>query len=293
MKRFFQNVCLFFIVIFFVFVLFIWSSSKLDRKDRALTNDAVFVWGDSQMYQGLAIDQLSDSIGQEVYSSACHGAGVYDFLVFVDKVPDSASVIISFPECALYRDPRSDNNRSGMNYYALKTLYHSGYPTKELQEIAKTNKYRGINTFTNKPSYLYAYADSIVYPEPLEGFVKMFSKTDEYISHKIEAYMSGVQTLSEKGCRLCFISFPFDQSLESLILTSRNRVRSDSVASIIKKYELNEIQIHFQSDSLIMHDLSHMNEVGARKLTELVANYYSNSEYFFIKVSCLINIDNQ
>lgn len=286
MRRFVHNLFLFIIITFFAGILCLLGSLKLDRKDRALTKDAVFVWGDSQMYQGLAIDQLSDSIGQEVYSSSCHGAGVYDFLVFVDKIPDSASVIISFPECALYRDPRSDNNRSGMNYYALKTLYHSGYPAKELQKIAKTNNYRSVNIFTNNPSYLYAYADSIVYPEPLEGFVKMFSKTDGYISHKIEAYMSGVETLSEKGCRLCLISFPFDQSLESLILTSRNRVRSDSVASIIKKYELNEIQIHFQSDSLIMHDLSHMNEVCARKLTELVTNYYSNIENSFIKISC-------
>lgn len=288
MKKFILNTCLFVLAVCFASCIVVFISGYRDRKISMADNDAIFVWGDSQMYQGLDIEQLSDSLGQKVYSSACHGAGVYDFLVFVDKVPDSSKVIISFPECALYRNPSHDNNRSGVNVYAMRTLFKSEYGLKEVFEIAKLNHYCKTDIFTSNTPWLYEYADSIILAEPLDGFVRMFSNTDEYILHKHNAYLKGVESLSKKGCSLCLISFPFDESLECLIQESPCREKSDSLAAYLKKeYCLADMQVTLPSDSLMMHDLSHMNELGARKFTKELSEMFLNTEGSFFDLQLL------
>ena len=44
------------------------------------SKDALFIWGDSQTYQGLDIDVLEINTDKAILSSAVHGAGIYDFL---------------------------------------------------------------------------------------------------------------------------------------------------------------------------------------------------------------------
>lgn len=288
MRRFVINICIFLLSVCISCALFICISEGLSDARVKLDKDAVFIWGDSQMFQGLDICQFSDSIGLPVYSSAKHGAGIYDFLTFVDKVPDSSKVIISFPECALYRNPKSDNNRSGLNFFAVKTLNRTGYSIFELMTIAKQNNFRTARIFSSTPSFLYEYSDTLALPEPLDGFVKMFSRTDPYILNKNKAYFAGVDRLFDKGCDVSFISFPFHKTLEELISVSVNRARSDSLAKrIISNFPLTEIDIHMHCDSLMMHDLSHMNEVGAKHFTLILSRCYleNNASFYDIQIN--------
>jgi len=272
MKSFIQRLSVFIFLICAIGTVIVVFLSRCGNNDKCLSHEAVFVWGDSQTYQGLDLCQLSKTIGQKVYSSACHGAGVYDFLVFADKVPDSSTVVISFPECALFRNPKSDSNRSGLNWVALKTLFYSGYQISELLTIAKQNNYSAKNIFYAGSTHLYEYADTITFSEPLDGFVNMYYKKDHYIDKKIEAYGQGIEILVSKKCNISLISFPFDNKLEKLIKHSPCRIKSDSISSLlISKYGLNEIELPLQEDSLLMYDLSHMNKVGARRLTTILA----------------------
>ena len=65
--------------------------------------DACYLWGDSQIYQGIDISYLNAYGSRKYYSSAQHGAGVYDFLVFTETVPKKSRVIISISHPALIR----------------------------------------------------------------------------------------------------------------------------------------------------------------------------------------------
>ena len=51
------------------------------------SKNTLFIWGDSQTYQGLDLDVLKSNTDRAILSSAVHGAGVYDFLIFTELVP--------------------------------------------------------------------------------------------------------------------------------------------------------------------------------------------------------------
>ena len=52
------------------------------KKDKS----AIFIWGDSQTYEGINLQVIRNFPNKQVYTYAKHGAGVYDFLVFSEKV---------------------------------------------------------------------------------------------------------------------------------------------------------------------------------------------------------------
>jgi len=73
------------------------------------------------------------------------------------------------------------------------------------------------------------------------------------------------------------IQFPFDKQVESFAKESINRHLTDSLKKvIIKNYALEYDTITLSSDSLLLHDFSHMNEVGARLLTTEIAGILQN-----------------
>lgn len=72
---------------------------------------------------------------------------------------------------------------------------------------------------------------------------------------------------------MLLVRFPHDKQVESFAKESINRYLSDSIKQVlIEKYALKNDTIVLKSDSLLMHDLSHMNEVGARMFTCQIAD---------------------
>ena len=76
--------------------------------------------------------------------------------------------------------------------------------------------------------------------------------------------------------------------MESFACNSINRHLTDSLKEVlIKDYALKYEEIVLDSDSLLMHDLSHMNEVGARLATIEIADILraDTVNNYFIKVA--------
>ncbi len=236
-------------------------------------NGQIFVWGDSQMYQGLDVSFLSDNLRKRGLTSAGHGKGVYDFLVYEKNIPNNAICVVSFSEAAFFRNPLSDNNRTGLELSCLWNLYRFGCPLEECWRImGLNNKSISYSAFRTNHD-LFPYADSLVYPEPLPLWHSLFEEPKDWFLWKAKAYSSGIQHLFDKHSQIVIIQFPFDEQVESFAHNSINRHLSDSLKSVlIGEYAMKNDTIALHNDSLLMHDLSHMNEVGARMLSHQIAD---------------------
>lgn len=274
MKKFLTKILvaivLFFTLIMSVYFVLHYTSSK----SNTYHNDSVFVWGDSQMYQGLDILLLGNRKGKQVLTSAGHGAGIYDFLVNEKSIPNNATCIIAFPECALLRNPMLDCNRTGLELSCLQSMFRAGCPLSECMRIANLNRQNiQYKTAFGNNHTMYPYSDSIVYSEPLAGFCDMFKNEKDYFIWKAEAYHQGISQLFKKHSQIVLIQFPFEKQVEDCAYNSINRHLTDSLKfDLIGECAMKHDTIVLHSDSLLMHDLSHMNEVGARMLTCQIAD---------------------
>lgn len=279
------------IAVVWFFCLLLCSDALIhDRTKEANTyaEDAVFVWGDSQMYQGLDVVLLKMKLKKQILTSAGHGSGIYDFLVSEKNIPNNATCVLAFPECALLRKPTSDYNRTGFEIDCLKEVFFLGCSVNECIRIFNLNKKSfQYMAFSNSPHTMYPFADSLVYPEPLPLWHSLFEEPKDWFPWKAKAYTKGLQHLFDKHSQIILVQFPFDEQVESFAKNSINRHLSDSLKRVlIDEYALKYDSIVLHSDSLLMHDLSHMNEVGARMFTCQIAEILSadtvNNHFFTV-----------
>jgi hypothetical protein len=275
MKRFllkigFAIVCFSTLLVIGYFVLHLISEKS---NACSYSNGKIFVWGDSQMFQGLDVSLLSDKLGEQVLTSAAHGAGVYDFLVNEKNIPAYSVCIVSFSEAVFFRNPLSDNDRTGLDLSCLWDLLYNGCPLDECWRIVTLNNKSIVYSTFRTNHNLHPYADSLIYPEPLQTWHSLFYEEKEWFSWKAKAYEAGLQCLFDKQPQMLLVQFPFDKQVESFAKESINRHLADSIKQkLIEKYNLEYDTIVLKSDSLLMHDLSHMNEIGARLLTVEIAD---------------------
>ena len=274
MRRFLKRILIAMVLFSALIVGVCFLLNFLRQKPVTYDNECVFVWGDSQMYQGLDVTLLGNKLEKQVLTSANHGSGIYDFLVSQKSIPNNAVSVMSFSEAALYRNPLSDNNRTGFEIECLIEVFLSGCPVNECVRIFNLNK-RSFQymAFSNSPHMMYPFADSLVYPEPLPLWHSLFEEPKDWFSWKAKAYVTGIQSLYDRHSQIVLIQFPFDEQVESFAKNSINRQLSDSLKfEIIDRFEMKHDTIVLHSDSLLMHDLSHMNEVAARMLTCQIAD---------------------
>lgn len=259
---------LLFITLYFI------STPKSYNKD-----NAIFIWGDSQTYQGIDISQLSDKTGYDIYSSAVHGAGVYDFIVFTELVPDSSICIIGYSQCCLLRKKESDYNRSGVNYPAIEILNENKYGLSEIITILQNNNFLQKDIFKKK-STLYPYCDIIITPEPIEGFRKMYAYEPVFYNDKYNIYKKGIKKLIDKECKIIIIAFPYYNEVATFYKSSSYRQHIDKdIELLATEYSNNKIDTLYinDSDTLLMHDLTHFNEIGAKRASNILSQYIDST----------------
>ncbi len=211
-----------------------------------------------------------------VKTTAAHGAGVYDFLVFANNVPNNTNCVVGFSQCCLLRSKAHDNNRSGIDVKMLKELRKHNYSTKEIFNITKNNRLGFMIRAFNRPHPQYEYCDSIIHAEPLSGFVNLYDKEPSYFIDKVDLYKTGLDILMNKHCNLTIVEFPYYSELFEVSSASPYKDVIDSVRQdICDKYSNGRLDTIYidDSDSLLMHDLTHLNEVGSRRFTEVLCNY--------------------
>ena len=262
------------------------------QKGKGLSKEAIYVWGDSQIVQGLDLSLLSSKLSKQVLSSAQHGGGVYDFLVSIEYIPDGSTCIIEFPESAFFRSLLLDYNRTGMNFHSLWSMIKTNTPVQECNRIFILNRSR---LFSYKSVFstnhtLYPYNQELNYTLPLSRLCDSFNTKKEYSDWKIAAYEYGISQLIDKDCRIVFIQFPYEKQVEQCARQSVNRLISEEVKErMFVDLSMAQDTIALPNDSLQMYDLSHLNEVGAKHVTlgvaEAMLQDSLDNRFFFVTLS--------
>ena len=278
-KTFLFPISLILTYILFYFCLNAYLNSSFGKKS------AIYIWGDSQAYQGIDLNELSKTIEKQVYTSAHHGAGVYDFLLFTQQVPENSEVIVSISKLVQIRRKENDYNRSGLSLWALKQLSKNKYSLKENIKILKSNIKPKSNI--SDSSSLYAYSDSMQIGLPLSHFRSYYQTPPSFLHDKQNLYLIGIQNLINKNCKLTFIEFPFHAELEKIENQSPIKAQTDDfinqIGSLFQEYRIDTIKLDESKN--IFHDLSHLNCLGAKELSEKLGKNMIKQERTTIYIS--------
>ena len=266
MRRFLRKTLLFPVALVLTYMIIFFSCTAY--LNNSFNKKGIFVWGDSQAYQGIDLKELSNTIGKAVFTSAHHGAGIYDFLLFTEQVPKNSEVIVSISKLVQVRRKENDYNRSGLSLWALEQLYDNNYSLKEITTILKLNIKPKSNI--SESTSLYAYSDSMQIGLPLSHFKSYYQKIPSFLYDKQNLYLIGMQNLINKNCKITFIQFPYHKELEKIENQSLVKEKTDNfiyqIGNLFKDYEIDTIKL--KEDKNIFKDLSHLNCLGAKELSK-------------------------
>jgi hypothetical protein len=271
MKLFFKKIAVFFIGIISIIILYHLIFDYLYNKKEK--DNSIFIWGDSQAYQGIDLERLREKTGLNVYSAAKHGAGVYDFLVFANMVPENSTVLVAISKPCILRRKDSDYNMSGLSISSLYNLYLNNYSILEITKIAKNN-ISSLNELFVEKSYLYPLKNQIIITEKLESIKKVYKVKPGYVKDKINLYLKGLQVLENKGCKIKLIYFPYEKALKEVEKSSEINELNTIHNIIIHKFKNLNIEIvnlNLTKDKRVFYDFTHLNQYGAIQVSEFLA----------------------
>lgn len=283
MRKFIVKTLLFVLSFLIIYVL-LYFTINLCYNTKEPSN-SLFIWGDSQTYQGIDLSVLKERTNKKIYTAAHHGAGVYDFLVFCETVPSYSDVIISISKPVQLRRKDKDRNLSGISLFAIKKLLENNYSLKEVFQILKKNR-KPSKIFLTKTKQ-YSYEDSINIKEPIELFESIYSSIPLYMPDKQNIYLEGFKKLTNKKCKFYLITFPYHEILSQIEFNSPVKNHTDAF--------LEKVQIKtncYQRDSLIlktdkqvMHDLTHLNCYGAKQVSEFIGEKVEKQDFGLFCIS--------
>jgi hypothetical protein len=271
MKYFIKKTALFILLFLLIHFMF-YSGYNLFFNHKTNAN-SIFIWGDSQTYQGIDLNTLKNETNKNIYSAARHGAGVYDFLTFVKKIPPKSTVLVAISKPVQIRKKDQDWNRSGISFSALITILLNGYSFRETFNIIRNNMIPR-SLFVTK-SNLYEYSDTITITEPIDLFVNSFKTIPIFLADKQTIYTEGLKALKEKKCKINFIIFPFHPTLNKIEENSPIKRKTDNFTNrVVKEFgQIKQIDtLYLDGKYQVFHDLTHLNEYGAKQ----VAAYLSS-----------------
>jgi hypothetical protein len=275
MREFIKTISIFAVGLIFSLVgLYSFVDFCLNHKS---ARNSIFIWGDSQAYRGIDLQVLKKSTGKNIYTAAAEGQGVYNFLVFTEKIPNNSQVIVAESKLTQIRRKIIERSSSGISPRSLYKLYENNYSFSEIAAIIWKNRipYKIFSQSTD----LYPYSDSIVFlpNEPISFFEDHFRKVPPFIGDKQNILIYGLNRLKSKNCRVVFIQFPFHQILNKIEDCSPIKPKTeefkDNVLSLFREYESDTLQLDNSINA--MYDLTHLNELGAQKVSEFIGEKFN------------------
>lgn len=255
---FIRRTLVFLLTALVVYLLIYWAYYKLTTPKE---KNAVYVWGDSQMMQGIDLKQLDENTPFRFYSAAQHGAGLYDFLVFTQMVPENSRVFIQISEPALLRRKKVDRNLSAINLVAIRELYLCHYRYPELWKIL-VNNIQLSHMFATK-NILFGDADTIKWTEPISLFTESFGHKPEYLEDKEGLQLWGLRQLKRKHCLITAIIFPYCPILDSIRERSPYFSEISSFRKEVGMEFARKDTIKLDCEKNMFYDLTHLNCRGA------------------------------
>jgi hypothetical protein len=276
MKKFLIQLSLFLTIVIALNYIYIFYIDNLPQNAKSSKN-AIFIWGDSQTCQGLNLKMMKELTGKYIYSSAKHGAGIYDFLVFADKVPENSTVLVAISKPVQLRKLNKDRNLSGTSLFSLIQLYENNYSSSDIYSIFQKNLIP-IN-FYEVSTKLNPCKDSLNYKSQILIYKNIFSQIPYYLNDKQNLYLEGIKKLKNKKCKINFIEFPLHPMAIELLNNSEVRDATNQlntkILALFNNSTLDTIPI--DNSTNIMSDFSHLNKCGANQITRLLIAKLNNN----------------
>ncbi|MCT4623967.1 MAG: hypothetical protein N4A46_10120 [Schleiferiaceae bacterium] len=258
----------------------------VDYAENKTANNGIFVFGDSQTYQGLDLNTLHTEFDLPIYSAARHGAGVYDFLVFTKYVPDNAKVIVGFSKSMLLREKEKDFNQLGLSASALIDLKKNGYSIAEIREIAHNNLlpkkvFRSSHNLYPNNTF---EQDSLI-QKIKKSYTKLFSETPDYLNDKMALLETAMLNLKNKNCTVVIIGFPYHEELVEIESSSKvGRFLNQFEDGCIAEYLDNNTDTLWLNDNVQnMYDMTHLNTQAAQNASsKIVSTGFEKNIYISI-----------
>lgn len=282
MRRLIINITLFLLLSSSTAAGIYWLVSKYNMPN---DSKAFYVWGDSQMYQGVDLQYLSAHTPYTFYSAALHGASLYDFLVFCETVPEKANVFIAISKPALLRKKESDRNWSAISPSGLSLLLKNNYSVGETFNIfIKNIQPHQLFQTSNK---FYDNSDKPTEKEAFSIFESVYNTKPTYFSDKKQLYVSGIKKLKEKHCKIIGVQFPIHDTLLKLEQKSVYSADIHGFIADVKKLFSTTTTINIPQPPNVFYDYTHLNKRGAEYLSkQLVPLIKSNEDNLLITVIC-------
>ena len=232
--------------------------------------NALYIWGDSQTYQGVDIELLKKKLGIKVYSSAKHGAGVYDFLVFTRNIPPNSNVLIGLSQFILLRAKASDYNRTGIEFNSLTNLLRCNYSIQEVFKILSQNLKIYKDLFLDK-TYLNDSCNVKEISKNLEFYDLFYDTLPKYYFSKMKLFKIGMQKLkvSEYILLLFLIWFVKQKKF------TYKKVLND-IQSIGDEFAVSSLYVNQINCDSCFYDLSHLNKLGADLLSSKILKMFKD-----------------
>lgn len=267
----FINRIIFFTLFLTVFIITLYNSINI-LLNSTTKNNTTYIWGDSQTYYGINVYLLNKG-KQKTLTAARPGSGGYDFLVFTEVIPEKALAIVGVSKLFFLRAKNRDRNDSGFSFRSLKIMNDNGYSNNELISIIKKNIIPK-NNFS-RYSKLFSTSDSLNLTSlNLSKFKDLFQINFEFVKSKEKIFIKGIENLVKKQCKIIFIEFPLEMSLHDLEKNSEYKeVYNNFKIKLLYQLNINEVDtINFDNSTRRMHDYTHLNELGAKIVTNYVIN---------------------
>lgn len=285
MKLFLKKVVIFFIGIFLLMFLLILLHVNFDNSyNKKSSVNSIFIWGDSQTYRGVDLKILSDKSGLNVFSAAKHGAGVYDFLVFANNVPENSIVFVSFSKPMFIRKKKNDYNSTSFDLNAIIILLQNNYSFEYCYRIFIKN-IKQFNQIYESESFLYPVKDDVFMSESIERLNDFYSSVPNFISDKESIFTKGLSILKEKKCKINLIEFPYDQLLNEIEIKSPIKKVTDKIKTkILNNLSLKNEVVFLNNYKRVMYDLTHLNQNGAEQVSVFLAKKIKNKNSHFYTI---------
>lgn len=285
MKLFLKKVVVFFIGIFLLMFLLMSLHVNFDNcYNKKSSVNSIFIWGDSQAYRGVDLKLLSVISGLNVFSAAKHGAGVYDFLVFANNVPENSIVFVSFSKPMFIRKKKNDYNSTSFDLSAIQILLQNNYSFEYCYRIFMKN-IKEFNQIYESESVLYPVKKDVFLSESIERLIDFYSSVPNFIYEKESVFIEGLSILKKKRCKINLIEFPYDKLLQEIEIKSPIKKVTDEIKTkILRNLSLKNEDVFLNDDKRVMYDLTHLNQNGAEKVSIILANKIKNKKGHFYTI---------
>jgi hypothetical protein len=236
-----------------------------------LSPDGIYVWGDSRVFRGIDVRAVSAATKKPVISWAQNGAGVYDLLVFAERIPANSRAIVGVGVHMLERKQEIGYQHTELSVAALvSVLREGGHSLRDLWTILK----RGRDPFVrygHQPSPGLPIFDDVKRTSEKYYHARFDAKTPpkRYLA-KLRLFIHAVKQLVDKDVQVTVVDVPVYKSVQaardaSIYASLGETLRRELGPSVVVM-----TNIEIPSEPNHFYDLSHLNTRGQKRLTELV-----------------------